>query len=135
MTTNLRDLLELASDDVPEADLATEAWEEARRRHRVVVRRTVLAVGAVAAAGAVVAVVVAGGGATGPSSLSSSPSLTYAGSGNSATSTPLSAPCMKAVQTAAGKEPPVTVSRPPKPDRLASAPSSHSATLAESCGT
>ena len=57
MTTNLRDLLELASDDVPEADLATEAWEEARRRHRVVVRRTVLAVGAVAAAGAVVAVV------------------------------------------------------------------------------
>ena len=58
VTTDLRDLLELASDDVPEADLATEAWEEARRQHRVVVRRTVLAVGAVAAAGAVVAAVV-----------------------------------------------------------------------------
>ncbi len=58
MTTDLRDLLELASDDVPEADLADEAWEEARRRHRVVVRRTVLTVGAVAAAGVAVAAVV-----------------------------------------------------------------------------
>ena len=57
MTTDLRDLLELASDDVPEVDLATEAWDEARRQHRVVVRRTVLTVGAVAAAGAVVAAV------------------------------------------------------------------------------
>lgn len=52
MSTDLRELLELASDDVPELDLAPEAWAEARRRNRAVVRRTVLGVGGVAAAGA-----------------------------------------------------------------------------------
>ena len=57
MTTDLRDLLELASDDLPEADLAMEAWTEARRQRRAVVRRTVLAAGAVALTGAVVAAV------------------------------------------------------------------------------
>jgi hypothetical protein len=52
MSTDLRELLELASDDVPDLDLAPEAWDEARRRNRMVVRRTVLGVGGVAAAGA-----------------------------------------------------------------------------------
>jgi hypothetical protein len=56
MSTDLRDLrelLELASDDVPDLDLAPEAWEEARRRSRAVLRRTALVAGAVAAAGVV----------------------------------------------------------------------------------
>ena len=52
MSADLRELLELASDDVPDLDLAPQAWDEARRRNRVVVRRTVLGVGGVAAAGA-----------------------------------------------------------------------------------
>ena len=52
MSADLRELLELASDDVPDLDLAPEAWKEARRRNRMVVRRTVLGVGGVAAAGA-----------------------------------------------------------------------------------
>jgi len=52
VSTDLRELLELASDDVPDLDLAPEAWEEARRRNRTVVRRTVLGVGGVAAVGA-----------------------------------------------------------------------------------
>ena len=52
MSADLRELLELASDDVPELDLAPEAWMEARRRNRAVVRRTVLGVGGVAAVGA-----------------------------------------------------------------------------------
>ena len=52
MSADLRELLELASDDVPELDLAPEAWVEARRRNRAVVRRTVLGVGGVAAVGA-----------------------------------------------------------------------------------
>ena len=52
MSADLRELLELASDDVAELDLAPGAWVEARRRNRAVVRRTVLGVGAVAAAGA-----------------------------------------------------------------------------------
>ena len=56
MTADLRDLrelLELASDDVPDLDLAPEALEEARRRHRAVVRRTALVVGGAAAVGVV----------------------------------------------------------------------------------
>jgi hypothetical protein len=57
MTADLRELLELASDDVPDLDLATQAWDEAERRHRAVVRRTALAAGGVAAA-AVVGIVV-----------------------------------------------------------------------------
>lgn len=52
MTGDLRELLELASDDVPELDLAPQAWDEARRRKRAVVRRTALVVGGVASAGA-----------------------------------------------------------------------------------
>jgi hypothetical protein len=52
MSADLRELLELASDDVPDLDLAPQAWEEARRRNRMVVRRTVLGVGGVAAVGA-----------------------------------------------------------------------------------
>ena len=52
MSADLRELLELASDDVPDLDLAPEAWKEAQRRNRMVVRRTVLGVGGVAAAGA-----------------------------------------------------------------------------------
>jgi hypothetical protein len=51
MTADLRELLELASDDVPDLDLASEAWEEAGRRHRAVVRRTVIGAGGVAALG------------------------------------------------------------------------------------
>jgi len=51
VSTDLRELLELASDDVPDLDLAPEAWEEALRRNRPVVRRTVLGVGGVAAVG------------------------------------------------------------------------------------
>ena len=53
MTADLRELLELASDDVPDLDLAAPAWDEARRRNRAVVRRSVLVVGGLAAAGAV----------------------------------------------------------------------------------
>jgi len=52
MTADLRELLELASDDVPDLDLASQAWDEARRRNRAVVRRSVLAVGGLAAVGA-----------------------------------------------------------------------------------
>ena len=51
MTADLRELLELASDDVPDLDLASEAWEEAGRRHRAVVRRTVIGAGGVAVLG------------------------------------------------------------------------------------
>ncbi|HET7821713.1 MAG TPA: hypothetical protein VFL10_09315 [Ornithinibacter sp.] len=57
MSADLRELLELASDDVPDLDLAPQAWEEARRRNRMVVRRTVLGVGGVAAVGALALVV------------------------------------------------------------------------------
>ena len=56
MTTDLRDLrelLELASDDVPDLDLAVWAADEVRRRQRAVVRRTALAAGSVVVAGAV----------------------------------------------------------------------------------
>ncbi len=52
MTADLRELLELASDDVPDLDLAAPAWDEARRRNRAVVRRSVLGVGGLAVAGA-----------------------------------------------------------------------------------
>ncbi len=52
MSADLRELLELASDDVPDLELATPAWEEARRRNRAVVRRSVLGVGGLAAVGA-----------------------------------------------------------------------------------
>ena len=56
MTTDLRDLrqlLELASDDVPDLDLAEWAVDEARRRQRAVVRRTALVAGGVAVVGVV----------------------------------------------------------------------------------
>ncbi len=53
MTADLRELLELASDDVPDLDLAAPAWHEARRRNRAVVRRSALVAGGLAAAGAV----------------------------------------------------------------------------------
>jgi len=49
----LRELLELASDDVPDLDLATRAVDEADRRRRSVARRTALGVGGVVAVGAV----------------------------------------------------------------------------------
>ena len=52
MTADLRELLELASDDVPDLDLAAPAWDQARRRNRAVVRRSVLGVGGLAVAGA-----------------------------------------------------------------------------------
>lgn len=58
MSTDLHDLLELASDDVPEVDLARAAWDAAREERRVVRRRLLLGAGAAAAAGAVVTVVV-----------------------------------------------------------------------------
>ncbi|HET6967070.1 MAG TPA: hypothetical protein VFI44_02280, partial [Ornithinibacter sp.] len=58
MSTDLRDLLELASDDLPEVDLAEEAWDTARAERRAVRRRVVLGAGAVAVAGALVTVVV-----------------------------------------------------------------------------
>ena len=58
MSTDLRDLLELASDDLPEVDLAQEAWDTARAERRVVRRRVLLGAGAVAAAAALATVVV-----------------------------------------------------------------------------
>ena len=58
MTTDLRDLLEHASDDVPEVDLAQHAWDTARAERRTVRRRVLLGAGAAAAAGALVTVVV-----------------------------------------------------------------------------
>lgn len=58
MSTPLRDLLELASDEVPEVDLAQEAWDAARAERRAVRRRVLLGAGAVAAAGVVATVVV-----------------------------------------------------------------------------
>ncbi|WP_345204213.1 sigma-70 family RNA polymerase sigma factor [Fodinibacter luteus] len=57
MTSEIGPLLELASDDLPDPDLAGDALAEARTRHRTVVRRTVLGVGVVAAAGVVASVV------------------------------------------------------------------------------
>ncbi|HEU5240733.1 MAG TPA: hypothetical protein VFU25_01850, partial [Ornithinibacter sp.] len=58
MTTDLRDLLELASADVPEVDLAQDAWDAAAAERRTVHRRVLLGAGAAAAAGALVTVVV-----------------------------------------------------------------------------
>ncbi len=58
MTTDLRDLLELASDDVPEVDLAPGAWESAAAGRRTVRRRVLLGAGAAAATAAVATVVV-----------------------------------------------------------------------------
>ena len=48
---DLKDLLQLASDNLPAVDLADGLWDEARRQHRAVVRRTVLGLGGLAAAG------------------------------------------------------------------------------------
>jgi hypothetical protein len=56
MTTELRDLLELASEDVVEVDLAERAWQVARRERMLVRRRVVLGAGGLAAAGALVTV-------------------------------------------------------------------------------
>jgi hypothetical protein len=56
MTTELRDLLELASEDVVEVDLAERAWQVARRERAAVRRRVVLGAGGLAAAGALVTV-------------------------------------------------------------------------------
>lgn len=61
MTTDLRDLLELASDDVPELDLAPDAWAAAAAERRTVRRRALLGAGAAAAAVAATTVVVRGG--------------------------------------------------------------------------
>ena len=58
MSTDLRDLLELASDDVAEVDLAQWAWDRAREERRAVRRRVVLGAAAAAAAGAAVTLVV-----------------------------------------------------------------------------
>ncbi|MFQ6173171.1 hypothetical protein ACK8HX_16320 [Oryzobacter sp. R7] len=66
MTTDLRDLLELASDDVPEADLAEGAWRAARAEQRAVRRRVLLGAGAAAAAAAVTTVVLREAGEAGP---------------------------------------------------------------------
>ncbi len=57
MTTDLRELLELASDDVPEVDLAQRAWDTAATRRRTARRRLVLAAGAAAVVTAGVVVV------------------------------------------------------------------------------
>ena len=73
MTTDLRDLLELASDDVPEVDLAQDAWDTARAQRRTVHRRVLLGAGAAAAAGALVTVVVRDR-ASGPSDPAAGPS-------------------------------------------------------------
>ncbi|HYN65920.1 MAG TPA: hypothetical protein VES93_03455 [Ornithinibacter sp.] len=56
MTADLRELLELASDDVPDLDLAQGAWEEARRQRRAVARRTAIGAGGVAALGGLIVV-------------------------------------------------------------------------------
>ncbi len=58
MSTDLRDLLELASEDVPETDLAAAAWGAALAERRTVRRRAVLGAGTAAAAAAVATVVV-----------------------------------------------------------------------------
>jgi hypothetical protein len=65
MSTDLRDLLELASDDLAEVDLARSAWDRAHEERRAVRRRVVLGAAAAAAAGAVVTVAVRDGGADG----------------------------------------------------------------------
>ena len=72
MTTDLRELLEHASDDVPEVDLAQHAWDTARAERRTVRRRVLLGAGAAAAAGALVTVVVRDR-APGPSEPAGSP--------------------------------------------------------------
>lgn len=63
MSTELRDLLELASEDLPEVDLAERAWEEASLQRRTVRRRVVLGAGGLAAAGALATVLVRRDGA------------------------------------------------------------------------
>lgn len=73
MTTDLRDLLELASDDVPEVDLAEGAWRTARAEQRAVRRRVLLGAGAAAAAAAVTTVAVRGAGDEGRPAGSPSP--------------------------------------------------------------
>ena len=66
MSTDLRDLLELASDDLREVDLAQEAWDTARAERRAVRRRVLLGAGAAAAAGALLTLVVRDRVATDP---------------------------------------------------------------------
>ena len=56
MSTELRDLLELASEDVTEVDLADRAWQAAAAERRVVRRRVLLGAGGLAAAGALATV-------------------------------------------------------------------------------
>lgn len=51
MSTELRDLLELASEDLPEVDLADRAWAVAAAERRAVRRRVLLGAGGLAAAG------------------------------------------------------------------------------------
>jgi len=60
MSTELRDLLELASEDVTEVDLADRAWQAAAAERRVVRRRVLLGAGGLAAAGALATVLVRG---------------------------------------------------------------------------
>jgi hypothetical protein len=57
VSADLRDLLELASDEVPEPDLAEEAWDTAQRERLRLRRRVLLGGGAVAAVGLATAVV------------------------------------------------------------------------------
>ena len=73
MTTDLRELLELASEDVPDPDLAEDAWGAAQRGRRLVRRRVLLGAGAVAAAGVATAVVLRERGGA-PSQASATPS-------------------------------------------------------------
>ena len=51
ITRDVKDLLRLASDNLPAVDLTDGLWDEAHRQHRTIVRRTVLGVGSLAAAG------------------------------------------------------------------------------------
>jgi hypothetical protein len=56
MSTDLRHLLDVASEDVPEPDLAQRAWDTAVSRRRVVRRRVLLGAGAATAVAAAVVV-------------------------------------------------------------------------------
>lgn len=66
MTADLRDLLELASDEVPDIDLVEEVWDAAQRERRLLRRRVVLGAGALAGVGVATAVVVGQRGAGAP---------------------------------------------------------------------
>lgn len=67
MSADLRELLELASDDLRAPDLAEDAWARARAADRAVRRRSLLAAGGAVAAGAVATALVRRDTASGPS--------------------------------------------------------------------